>query len=67
MYDLLTMTEAYRQKPSELLAIEDQYAAFCFDEACLYIRSRMQAGEQPQHKTKVASMKEFYARIGGDG
>lgn len=67
MYDLLTMAEAYRQKPSELLAVEDPYTAFCFDEACLYIRSRMQAGEQPQRKTKVSTMKEFYARIGGGG
>lgn len=45
-------------RPSELLDIEDAYAAFCFDEACAFILKKLQDGEEPvikDDKEKVIS------------
>lgn len=33
--------------PSEVMGIEDEYTAFCFDEACAFIVAKMQKGEEP--------------------
>lgn len=34
-------------RPSEIMGIEDAYAAFCFDEACAVIIRRINDGETP--------------------
>lgn len=34
-------------RPSELLDIQDAYTAFCFDEACAFIISKIKDGEEP--------------------
>ena len=34
-------------RPSELIEIDDPYTAFCFDEACALIVSKIKEGEQP--------------------
>ena len=31
----------FRERPSRLIGIEDDYTAFCFDEACGFIMKRM--------------------------
>lgn len=31
------MIKRYGQRPSELLGVEDGYAGYCIDEACMYI------------------------------
>lgn len=31
------MSKQYKCRPSEILSIEDEYTAFCFDEACAEI------------------------------
>ena len=45
----LATAKAYRQKPSELLALDDPYTAYCLDEACLYIEALTQ--ELPNEQT----------------
>ena len=45
---------------------DDAYTAYCFDEACLYIRTQMEAGLKPVFVTsvkKVKTMKELYDSI----
>lgn len=50
----------YRCRPSTLLDISDPYTAYCFDEACAYITSKKENGEEPVFKTKFSSFKELY-------
>jgi hypothetical protein len=35
------MSKAYKIRPSQILRIENDYDAFCFDEACDYILSEL--------------------------
>lgn len=37
MAEVIMMAKNYRVRPSELLGIEGEYAAFCFDEAAFYM------------------------------
>lgn len=37
----------YKKLPSELLCIEDEYTAYCFDEACAVIISKVNEGLKP--------------------
>ena len=46
--------------PSELLGIEDCYTAYCFDEACAYILSRLEKGEQPVFTKTYTSFADMY-------
>lgn len=34
MKQIIEMSRHYRKRPSELMAIDDDYAAYCFDEVC---------------------------------
>lgn len=36
------MAKQYKQKPSNIVNIDNDYEAFCFDEACAYILAEMQ-------------------------
>lgn len=67
------MSKLYRVRPSELVGIVDTYTAFCFDEACAYITSRIKDGEQPDFTVKenkslekphYSSLKEMYSAMG---
>nr|DAE53250.1 MAG TPA: hypothetical protein [Caudoviricetes sp.] len=46
------------------MGIEDDYTAFCLDECCEYIRSKVADGETPVYEKKVTSMSDFYAELG---
>ena len=41
------MAKTYKQRPSQLLNIQNEYDAFCFDEACSYIISEL-SQEKPK-------------------
>ena len=72
------MAEIYHKMPSEILFIKGEYAAFCFNEACYYIRNKIKVeGQEPvfgedtekeneEEQTakaiKVSSFKELYGR-----
>lgn len=63
------MAETYRVRPSVLLNINDEYTAFCFDEACAYILGRLRNKEKPRFAQAQAMGKnysrpsELYAQI----
>ncbi|WP_317720255.1 hypothetical protein [Clostridium tetani] len=42
------MAEQYKQKPSEIIGLTNDYEAFCFDEACIYIMYKLQDEEAPK-------------------
>lgn len=38
---MLTIASQYKQRPSEVIGLTNDYEAFCFDEACVYIFSEL--------------------------
>ena len=64
---MLNLAKAQNRTPSEVLGIEDEYTAFCFDEACDYIVKRIAKGDEPRYekkKKKVSSMAEYFKELG---
>lgn len=47
-------------RPSALLGLDDPYTAYCFDEACAYIRARVDKGEELCFKKKYKSFSDIY-------
>ena len=41
------MSKTYHTRPSEVIRIEDEYTAYCFDEACAYFLSELSENKQP--------------------
>lgn len=39
-------------RPSEVMGIDDVYTAFCFDEACALILTKLNDGQKPILKTE---------------
>ena len=37
----------FKKLPSEILKIKDEYTAFCFDEACMYIITQIEDKKKP--------------------
>lgn len=72
------MSKQYGCLPSELLGIEDDYTAFCFNEACCCIMCKLEKGEEPKYiedreqeereRTKPKeyhSFEDYYKQFGG--
>lgn len=62
--DIISMSTAYGEKPSELVDIQDKYTAYCFDEACLLIRKKLESGEAPTFKKQYKSFHDLYRQFG---
>ena len=70
--NLISMAKLYRERPSIILGIEDVYTAFCLDEACVYITSKIKNGEEPVFKVKdknkpkphYSSLRDMYDSMG---
>ena len=63
MLTLLMTVKRFQCRPSDTMGISDSYTAWCFDEVCLYLISKIEeTGEIPDvwqkcdNKTAVASM-----------
>ena len=41
------MSSWYRKRPSELMGICEPYLAYCFDEACLWIKIKIEEKKKP--------------------
>ena len=39
--NLLQMSRLYHSRPSKILGIDDEYTAYCLDEACAFIISKI--------------------------
>lgn len=44
---LIHLATQNRVRPSELLGIEDDYTAYCLDEACLFMVNMARDGKEP--------------------
>lgn len=40
------------KRPSEICGIIDDYTAYCFDAACLYIKQQIAEGKKPRFRKK---------------
>lgn len=63
MVQLVNMSNLYRCRPSELLHIEEEYAAWCLDEACMYVRMKIDEGEEPVFRKQYASFSDIYGDL----
>lgn len=65
--NVLGLANAYKVRPSTLLSVDDSYTAYCFDEACAIIVSRIENGEKPIFKKNAGmhftSFREFYKMV----
>lgn len=63
------MSQMFRVRPSQVLNLEDEYTAFCFDEACANIIAHLQDGDSPVwiEDGKVKHYKTFTELLKGSG
>lgn len=65
------MSKLYNCLPSDIIGVEDNYTAFCFNEACAEIILRLQNEEKPIYREQEEEQKEysnftdFYKNFGG--
>lgn len=52
----------YAKTPAELLFIDDEYTAYCLNQACAYIRSKIENKEEPIFKDKHTSFSQIYSK-----
>lgn len=62
--DIVGMSKLYNRKPSEIMCIQDEYTAYCFDEACAVIRIKLEDGAEPKFKVQYKSFKDIYKGLG---
>lgn len=46
-----------------MMGINDNYTAYCFDEACTYVLRMIQEGKEPKFRKKYKSFKDFYSNF----
>ena len=49
------------------MGIIDPYTSYCLDEACAYIRARLDNGEEIHYEKKYSSFTELYSQYEQDG
>ena len=71
------MSKEFNKLPSEILNIEDEYIAYCFNEACFNILMRIKNKEKPNYRKfeikekqekmqhNYRSFKDFYKDYSG--
>lgn len=59
---LISTANVFKCRPSEIMAIDDPYTAYCLDSACAYIISKIEQGEEPQFRKEYKSFKDMYKR-----
>nr|DAS31108.1 MAG TPA: hypothetical protein [Caudoviricetes sp.] len=54
----------FNKTPAELLFIDDEYTAFCLNQACAYIRAKIEQDEEmPTFKVSYSSFTALYESI----
>jgi hypothetical protein len=59
------MAKLYNTLPSIIMGLqsEGEYVCFCFDEACAYIRQRLDKGDEIVRRTHYSSFSQMYADL----
>lgn len=50
----------YGCRPSQLVGLEEPYESFCLDEACAFIKMKIENDETPKFKIKYKSFRDLY-------
>ena len=54
----------FNKTPAELLFIDDEYTAFCLNQACAYIRAKIEQDEEmPTFEVSYSSFTSLYESI----
>ena len=62
--DLIAQSKLFLKTPAELLFIDDEYTAYCLNQACAYIRVKIeQEKQEPRFIKKHKSFTELYAQF----
>ena len=61
------MVKLYSTRPSTMLGVEDEYTAYCIDEACSYISNRIEQGYTPSFETRYSSFSDMYRELQQEG
>ncbi|WP_250673540.1 hypothetical protein LZ906_007860 [Paraclostridium ghonii] len=59
---IINQSIKYNKLPSEILRIDDEYTAFCFDEACMYISNELENGNKARWKDEDLTKNEVRER-----
>lgn len=71
--NILVMAKTYNQRPSNIIGLDNDYQAYCFDEACIFLYNALQenktlhfAGDkkESQKPKHYKSFGEFYNSLG---
>lgn len=65
--ELINMMNLYRCRPSELLHVDEEYAAWCLDEACAYVKMKIDEGNEPIFHKRYTSPSELYKDLKKEG
>lgn len=64
------MSKRYKQRPSDIIYIHNEYAAYCFDEACIFLLNALESGKElkfenngDKPKKHYKSLSEFYKSL----
>lgn len=55
---IINQSNKYKKLPSEIARIDDDYIAFCFDEACMYISNELEQGNKPKWEDEKFTIEE---------
>lgn len=67
------MAKEYNQRPSDMIGVHNDYCAYCFDEACVYLYVALRQNkklhfkgdeEEVQKPKHFKSIGEFYKSLG---
>lgn len=62
---MIAMSAEFGVRPSEIIGAEDSLTAFCFDEACLYIRGKIAEGAPlPSEISGITGNSSFIEKFG---
>lgn len=73
MISVIRMAQRFRCRPSEMLRLRDDYAAYCLDEACAYVWECLEEGKRPFFRSdgagassRSAATVEILRRLGAE-
>jgi len=60
---IIMLAKSYNKLPSEIMNIDDEYTAYCFDEACDEIVHHINNKETPVFEKHYSSFRDFYKQF----
>lgn len=60
VFAIINTANQYHVRPSDVLALDDEYTALCLDEACMYIQMKVNDGDKPQFEKHYKSFRDMY-------